>query len=174
MKPLTKEEIKFIKETGWTPTVQQTDEWTRTIFADNYIPTQDAYELETKYGNDWRFVYVEKYAKDNYDVNLDELYKKCTDKADSITLENDATYLFYTFFTLEELEKLTNEQATKWLQDFKYYSGYRKWIEGNLQYVDEAISVYKKQSAFYIDEDDDNIWWFDGIVVNKLFKKYDS
>ena len=32
MKKLTKTEINFIKETGWTPAVEQCDEWERTIF----------------------------------------------------------------------------------------------------------------------------------------------
>ena len=39
MKKLTKNEINFIKETGWTPAVEQCDEWERTIFVNLFNKT---------------------------------------------------------------------------------------------------------------------------------------
>ena len=39
MKKLTEQEIKFIKETGWTPTVEKCDEWEKNHpkMAEQYI-----------------------------------------------------------------------------------------------------------------------------------------
>jgi hypothetical protein len=180
MKPLTKEEIKFIKETGWTPTKHQVncDEWNNTIFP-NLIDTS----LSEKYIDNEGYLVdtysdaVRKYCLEKYNIDTYDLYKKCVDEYDAITLENDAVYLFYAFFTKEELEKLTDEEATSWLKDFKYYNGYRKWDDGNLIYVEDAISVYNNQSAFYLDEEGD-IWWFERddeeAPMPELFTKYEA
>ena len=179
MKPLTEEEIKFIKETGWTPTVQQADEWERTIFS-NVFSLKNNYDSAEKRLTDRKafgkraFEEAFKCAKEQYGLNLRELNKKCLTEWDAITLENDAIYLFYAFFTKEELEKLTDKEATKWLKDFKYDCGYRKWDDGNLEYVQEAISVYEGKTSFYICTEDDSIWWFDYPAINtELFKKYE-
>ena len=139
MRKLNNNEIKFIKETGWTPTVHQCDEYDRTTLKD----------LDTS-------IEVAKYE---YDINLLELYDKtCNmDNSDGISLEFEATYLFYTFFTKEELEKMSSKKGLSWLQDFKYYLGYRKWDE---QYttieINEAIEVYNGTREFY--EQDGNMW----------------
>ena len=146
MKKLTEKEIKFIKDTGWTPTVYQM----------NY---NEAELKHTKFAGLSR----EEGAKafhaemENYDINISELYKKFVEDCDGISLEYEATYLFYTFFTKEELENLTDEEATKWLKDFQYYFGYRKWDGGNLTYVNEAIEIYKGERIFYL-EDDGSVW----------------
>ena len=92
-----------------------------------------------------------------YNIDTIDLYKKFTEESDAISLEYEATYLFYTFFTKEELEKLTDEEATKWLKDFQYFSGYRKWDGGNLVYVNEALEVYAGTREFY-EEQDGEIW----------------
>lgn len=158
MKQLTKEEITFIKETGWTPTVYQCSEWDRTIWTtehlsiepmDTYIDRRDTYS--NKYYN---IAYNE--AK-KYGFDLDELYKKFTTECDGISLEYEATYLFYLFFTKEELEQLTDEKATKWLKDFQYFYGYRKWNGDNLRFVEEALQIYKNNRVFYL-ENDNEVW----------------
>ncbi len=139
MRRLNNNEIKFIKETGWTPTVYQCDEYDRTTLKD----------LDTSI----------EVAKNEYDIDLLELYDKtCNlDNNDGISLEYEATYLFYTFFTKEELEKMTDAKATAWLKDFKYYFGYRKWDGGNIIYVNEALDVYNGTREFY-EEDDGDVW----------------
>ena len=146
MKRLTEQEIKFIKETGWTPTVYQMNynesELKRTKFAGM-----------SKEGGAKAFCQEMK----KYNIDISDLYKKFTEESDTISLEYEATYLFYTFFTKEELEKLTDEEATKWLKDFQYFSGYRKWDGGNLIYVNEALEVYAGTREFY-EEQDGEIW----------------
>lgn len=144
MKRLTEQEIKFIKETGWTPTVQQCNEYSRTNKAPYYIDS---------------FAESQNIAREDFNIDLIELYNKTCDidNSDGISLEYEATYLFYTFFTKEELEKLTDEEATKWLKDFKYFFGYRKWDDGNLVYVKEAIEVYEGTREFY-EEYDGDVW----------------
>ena len=159
MKKLTKTEINFIKETGWTPAVEQCNEWERTIFVNLFNKAtfkkkhldEDGYVVN-EFSNK-----VNEYVLKTYNIDTIDLYKKFTEESDAISLEYEATYLFYTFFTKEELEKLTDEEATKWLKDFQYFSGYRKWDGGNLIYVNEALEVYAGTREFY-EEQDGEIW----------------
>lgn len=83
--------------------------------------------------------------------------KEYGDECDAIALENDATYLFYIFFTKEELEALTDEKAVEWLKGFKYFFGYRKWGCGGLRYAREALEVHEGKRVFYL-EGDGSIW----------------
>ena len=157
MKQLTEQEIKFIKETGWTPTVYQCAEWYKTIWTDEKLELGQNYrELREAYENKYRAI-AEEVAQNQYGFDLNDLYKKCTEESDGITLEEMAPYLFYIFFTKDELEKLTDETATKWLKDFQYYCGYRKWDGGNLKYVYEALDVYSGDRVFYL-QDDGEVW----------------
>lgn len=146
MKQLTEQEIKFIKETGWTPT----------LFQMNY----DESELKrTKFAGLTREQGAKAFHQEmeKYGIVIKDLYDKCIEEYDGVSLEYEATYLFYTFFTKEELEKLTDEAATKWLKDFQYYFGYRKWDSGNLIYAQEALEVYNGTRLFYL-ELDGEVW----------------
>ena len=148
MKPLTENEIKFIKETSWTPTIYQMNysesELKRTPYA-NLTPEEAGRMYEIT-------------LADQYNLNIHELYDKtCNlDNWDEISLEYEATYLLYTFFTKEELERITDEEVTKWLKDFKYNFGYRKWDSGNLIFALEALEVYNGERVFYLQDDD--VW----------------
>lgn len=146
MKKLTKKEIKFIRETGWSPTLVQM----------NYS------EIEMRVPFFKRFLYENLKSSDaeskylalaeKYDIDLNKLYKKtCNlDNCDGISLEYDATYLLYTFFTSEELVDLNVSWALKWLQDFKYYFGYRKWNEHFVEIeIEEALEIYAGTREFY-------------------------
>ena len=141
MRLLTKDEIRFVKETHFTPTVYQCDEYDKTPFKD----FDEAVEV----------------AKNKYNIDLNEFIDKNlnvdNDDGDGISLEYVATYLFYCFFTKEELSHMTDEEATKFLKDYRYYNGFRKWDDGNLIYVIEAIEVYNGEKVFYL-EDDANVW----------------
>jgi len=162
MKQLTKQEIKYVKETGFTPTVYQCAQYYLTKLTDEQLdlnsPTYK--EDREKYETKW-FAEAEKLAKEKYSVDLQAFLDKNIGSSlndyDGISLEYVATYLFYCFFTKEELEKLTDEEATRFLKDYRYYSGFRKWDGGNLQYVQEAIEVYEGNRFFYL-QDDGNVW----------------
>lgn len=158
MKQLTENEIKFIKETGWTPTVEQCGEWGRTVFPSLFgkADFKKEYLDEDGYVVDEFSDKVNEYVLKTYDIDTVDLYKKFTEESDAVSLEYEATYLFYAFFTKEELEKLTDEEATKWLKGFQYFSGYRKWDGGNLIYVYEAIDIYNGARELYIQ--DDSVW----------------
>lgn len=158
MKQLTENEIKFIKETGWTPTVEQCGEWGRTVFPSLFgkADFKKEYLDEDGYVVDEFSDKVNEYVLKTYDIDTVDLYKKFTEESDAVSLEYEATYLFYTFFTKEELEKLTDEEATKWLKGFQYFSGYRKWDGGNLIYVYEALDIYNGARELYIQ--DDSVW----------------
>lgn len=163
MKPLTDQEIRFVKETGFTPTVFQCGEYYRTIFTkekiDYNIPNYD--QAEEEYIRKWYKV-ASDYAKEHYGIDLGEFIDKNLgagiNDSDGISLEYTATYLFYCFFTKEELEKLTDKEATKFLKDYRYYFGYRKWDTGNLIYVQEAIEAKDGNRVFYVDGEGDNVY----------------
>ena len=153
MKRLTEQEISFIKDTGWTPTLHQMS------YSENELKRTHLYQVQNiPVSPEMMRLQFESFAN-QYGFNLDDLYNKtCNlENSDGISLEYEATYLFYTFFTKEELEKLTDEEATKWLKDFKYFFGYRKWDDGNLVYVEEAIEVYERTREFY-EEYDGDVW----------------
>lgn len=153
MKRLTEQEISFIKDTGWTPTLHQMN------YSENELKRTHLYQVQNiPVSPEMMRLQFESFAN-QYGFNLDDLYNKtCNlENSDAISLEYEATYLFYTFFTKEELEKLTDEEATKWLKDFKYFFGYRKWDGGNLTYVYEAIEVYEGTREFY-EEYDGDVW----------------
>ena len=142
MKQLTKEEIKFVQETGFTPTVFQCNEYHRTPFKD--------------------FEEACKVAQDKYNIDLDEFLSKNIsidlDDSDGISLEYVATYLFYCFFTKEELEQLTPIKALEWLQDYRYFCGFRKWDEQlAFSEVQEAIEIHNGTRVLYL-ESDGNVW----------------
>lgn len=153
MKRLTEQEINFIKDTGWTPTLHQMG------YSENELKRTHLYQVQNiPVSPEMMRLQFESFAN-QYGFDLYDLYEKtCNpENSDSVSLEYEATYLFYTFFTHEELEKLTDEEATKWLQDFKYYFGYRKWDGGNLTYVKEAIEIYEGTREFY-EEYDGDVW----------------
>lgn len=139
MKRLTENEIKFIKETDVTWTTVGCGEWEkRTVFA-NYNEAAQC-------------------ARDMYQIDLDVLMNKFGDY-DGITLEYTATYLFYSFFTKEELEKLTPEDGIEWLKDMRYFFGYRKWdAESIAPFIEEALEIYAGTREFYEEDDDGDIW----------------
>lgn len=162
MKQLTRNEIKFVKETGFTPTVYQCDEYYRTIFTDEHIDISDKDYASKKeaYSEKWYKV-ASDYAKEKYGIDLNVFIDKNisieNDDYDGISLEYVATYLFYCFFTKDELEKLTDKEATEFLKNYRYYCGFRKWDNGNLTYVQEAIEAYNGDRLFYL-QDDGNVW----------------
>lgn len=137
---LNSEEIKFVKEVHFTPTVYQLNEYSRTPFKD--------YED------------CKKVANKLYHFDLDDFIKKNLNQKDTdeISLEYTATYLFYTFFTEDELEELSEDDALKWLEDYRYYRGFRKFDPDQvLTSIDEALEVYYGVREFYI-SDDNQIW----------------
>lgn len=141
MKKLTEKEIKFIKETGWTPTVYQM----------NYNESELKH---TKFAGLSREEGAKAFHKEirKHRIKIDNLYKKCTSEVDGITLENDAVYLLYTFFKADELVDIDTSWALQWLQDFKYYEGFRKWSERDVENaICEALEVYGDSREFYED-----------------------
>lgn len=134
MKRLTDKEIKFIKETRFTPTILQCDEYDRTPFR-NYSQ-------------------AEKAAKVDYGIDLAELMEKCAadDDIDEISLEYAATYILYTFFSKKELLDMKVSDALRFLMNFRYYFGYRKWDESKTaECMTEAIQIYDGAREFYVE-----------------------
>lgn len=136
MEPISTREWKFLKTHNITVTVSQCDEWTKkTDFKDFAEASQYAAALG---------------------IDLDNILERAFGHIDFISLEFEATYFFYNWFTKEELENLTEEEAIKALQDWKYFGGFRKWSHG-LQYVQEALEVYNGTRHFYICENEGEI-----------------
>ena len=165
MKQLTDKEIKFVKETGFTPTVWQCSEWNRTIFTDEkFNCSGHSFKDRDEYNDKW-FSVASDYAKEKYGFDLTTFLNKNLgidlNDSDGISIEFVATYLLYCFFTKEELENLSNQKALDFLQDYRYYFGFRKWYVGDMHYrmpyIDEAIEVYNGERVFYL-QDDGNVW----------------
>jgi len=142
MKRLTPEEIKFVKETKFTPTVYQCDQYYLTSF-DDY--TDAAKVAKEKYGVD-----LDKFIAKNIAASLND--------ADAISLDYVAIYLLYSFFTKDELEKMTPKEALSWLMEYRYYFGFRKWAEQDAaNAIYDAIAIYDGAAEFY-DQPDGNVW----------------
>lgn len=131
-------EIKFIKETHWTPTVQTCDEWEKTPFKNFEEAEQAAH---------------------NAGFSLSDLFDDLTRDIDAIGLENEAVYLLYTFFTCAELEEMTDKQCCEWLKDFKYFFGYRKWSNSEAGQARRYAVEVHLGLAFLYKEDDGAIWY---------------
>ena len=110
----------------------------------------------------YHYQLAKKVAREKYNVDLDKFLKKNISQSlndgDSISLEYVATYLFYLFFTEEELRRMTDEAATEFLKNYRYYYGFRKWDGGNLTYVNDAIRAYEGEIEFYEDTDGNVLW----------------
>ena len=141
MKYLTNNEIKFLKETGFTLTVLQCDEWDRC--------SVKSFEEAT--------IIADK----NYNISLKELVSKLKEGEDSISLEFAAGYLFYTFFTEKQLHKLSDKDGLKFLQDFKYFFGWRKaeYLDARLG-IEDALKLYNHTYVF-THQFDDCVWYLD-------------
>lgn len=137
---LNPEEIRFVKEIHFTPTVYQLNEYSRTPFKD--------------------YKECKKVANKLYHFDLDNFIKKNLNQKDTdeLSLEYVATYLLYTFFTEDELEELSGEDALKWLEDYRYYRGFWKFeTDQVLTCIDKALEVYYGVREFY-SSDDNQIW----------------
>lgn len=139
MKVLTDQELKFLKETNWTPTLYQMDYKLNSKLSDS-----EAQMLKFRYNT---------MAK-NYKVDIQELYDKLTEENDYISLEDEAVWLLYNFFTEEELKNHDNKFLLDWLQDFQYFDGYRKWSESDvMSAVNTVFEIYSGELEFYTVDD---------------------
>lgn len=150
MKRLTEQEIEFIKHTGWTPTLHQMD------YSENELKRTHLYQIQNiPVSSEMMKLQFESFAN-QYGFNLNDLYDKtCNlESSDSLSLEEEAIYLFYTFFTKDELVDIDTSWALDWLKDFKYYFGFRKWSEYEVESaVLDALEVYSGTRKFVEDSD---------------------
>ena len=146
MRKLTRNEIRFIKETGWTPTLFQMD----------YSKEELA---KTPYKNLNSADAIKEMQKKEEELNIDivALYEKCVEFSDSISLDYEITYLLYTFFSPDEIYDMDLSFLNKWLKDFKYFFGYRKF-EASEHNIEEALEIYNGTREFYETDDDHDMW----------------
>lgn len=141
MKYLTEQEIKFLKDTGFTMTVLQCDEWNR---------------CKVKSVEEATIV-----ANRDYNISLKELVMKLREGEDWISLEFAAGYLFYIFFTEEQLDELSDKDALEFLKDFKYFFGWRKAdYQDARNAIEDALKLYNHTYVF-THQFDDCIWYLD-------------
>lgn len=141
MRLLTDNEIKCLKETRITPTVIQCNEWERTIFADKLKEIEE-YTTKTEAKNAIRDD-VDDYVKEHYGIDLHNFYGDLVKDYDGISLEEEAPYIIYCLLTEEELDKKTDKELLEWLQDWKYFLGYRKADE-----YDAKIARHEAKGLF--------------------------
>lgn len=135
MKLLTANEIKFLKETGWTPTVASCNEWKRCTFTEDQ---ED--EVMESYGID-----VDAFRDKMFDDNA----------IDCISLAEEAAYILSVFFTWSELFQMIRDKTVlKWLQDWRYFCGYRKWDESEAYIAaGNAMDIVGGHKRVVADED---------------------
>lgn len=137
MKVLKQNEIDFLKKTGFTPTIYQCNEWSRTSVGS----LEKAEKIAAEYG-----------------IDLHEFYSVLMEEYDSISLENEAAYILSVFFANEELAKMTDADALKFLQDWKYHLGFRKWSEWDaMNAIAEAQRIHEGFTKVTSDADG-NLW----------------
>jgi len=142
MRLLTENEIKFLKDTGWTPTVYQCGnrEWYRTIFCDEINEDQLSGDFTN---NDEVQQHCAIYADEKYGIDLPAFYDDLVKDMDGISLEEEAPYIIYCLLTEEELDSKTDAELLQWLKDWKYFFGYRKADE-----QDARIARYEAKGLF--------------------------
>lgn len=138
MKALTTKEWQFLKKHDITPTVDQCGEWEKRT---DFKSRAEANKYAAAIG-----------------LDLDDMFKRMNCSVDYISLEYEATYFLYNWFTKEELENITDEEVTKALKDWKYFGGYRKWNGENLYFAIEALQVYNGFRFFFLQ--DGEVWNF--------------
>ena len=139
MKLLTANEIKFLKETGWTPTVTSCNEWKRCTFTEDQ---ED--EVMKSYGID-----AEAFRFMIFDDNA----------IDCISLAEEAAYILSVFFTWSELFQMMRDKTVlKWLQDWRYFCGYRKWDEGEA-YIAAGVAMDIVGGCKKVITDEDGYIW---------------
>lgn len=153
MKRLTESEIQFIRDTGYTATVWQNDEWHRTCWG-----TEPSYSDIVEYCTQNGI--AEVYDEPSAVLFLQQLQEKFNSDEDAISLEMLAIYLFRTFLSpakLEETLAAPSEHGVRpsalWLQDWKYNFGFRKWEDADYL-VRDALNP-----AIKLDTSSDEIWY---------------
>ena len=159
MKPLTDAEIAFIKLTNYTATVWQFDEWHRTIWG--YEPSN--HEIaELCEENSIPGVHDETVAD-----FLENLHAKFNNIEDAISAENLAVYLFRTFLTREQMERMLQAprnavtedgfvftESAKFLQNWKYSFGFRKVYD-----ADNLLRMALDPHWVETTDEDGDIWY---------------
>ncbi len=155
MRRLTEQEIKFLKETGWTPTKYQMNSDVEYKNAKLQKPADVA---------DWND-YYEQVAQEQYGIDLSALYNKCVEENDAISLENEAPYIMSILLDFETLDEFAfdGRKALDWLQGWQYFFGYRKSDEFEAaNWANLAIDIKRGAVlAQEYDDIDDSIWLFD-------------
>lgn len=137
MKQLTELEWKFLKETRFTPTVYQCEEWPRTTLNN----AEDYYSAAAKFG-----------------INGSKLIDKLNAEEDACTIDDAAAYILYNYFTEDELSKKSDQDLLEFLCGFKYFFGFRKYAVEAIQFVRETLlQLYRHEAEFQVDDDGDII-----------------
>lgn len=146
MKKLLKVEIEVLKHFDITATkIQMAD-------GNEWMPPLD--EVAT-------FCMHNGYSYAAYDkvtagLLLYNLADKITEPEDAISLEDLATWLLTNYFTRAELEEVTSEDALKFLQDWKYFGGFRKTDPDRaMVYLWNALAVF--DGAYILNPDSEDI-----------------
>lgn len=69
------------------------------------------------------------------------LRKISSDDDDAISLEDEATWILSKTFSVDELLRMTGEEIIAWLQEWKYFRGFRKREGWGECYKNNAIAA---------------------------------
>lgn len=137
MKALTDKEWKILKETGFTPTVYQCDEWSRTLLKDKSVSG-----------------FLRACA--DAGINGSQLMDKLCAEENSCTIDDAAAYILYNYFAEADIDKKTDQELLDFLCGFKYFFGFRKYSVCSIPFVRETlVQLYGHETEFAVDDDDD-------------------
>ena len=82
------------------------------------------------------------------------------------------------YFTKEQLEQMSYADGIKFLQDWKYWFGYRKQGEA-CAYTCIRRAILVKEGVLHLDPDDDDIWYLgdntdDNLFYGKYYKEFNA
>ena len=145
MKRLTDIEVKVIKHFNITATqIQMADN-------DEWMPPLSVVATFCMH-NGYPIVY-DKISAGLFLMNLGD---KILEPEDAFSREDLAVWLLTNYFTREELEHMSYEDILKFLQDWKYFNGFRKD-----SVYDVMVYMYNAQAVFdglyVLDEDKEEI-----------------
>lgn len=78
-------------------------------------------------------------------------------ECDSISIENTATWVLSHYFTIEQLQAMTAQEAEEYLKDWKYFCGFRKCDGWGDTYINNALDVLTGRQVL---SEEDNEYWY--------------
>ena len=160
MKKLTQQEIKVMDAFKITPNALNLEEWRD---GGHYPSTEEVIQVLGNISEEEATAIMESLRSKLLDINYD-----------FISNIEQGTWVMDHYFTLEQLKSLSPEEGIRFLQDWKYWCGYRK-ESACTAYICIQRAIKYKQGKLYLDDSrEEEDYWFlgDNQKGNIFYEKY--